>query len=234
MVQAGKARVFSDDAKEETELRIRQKSLYSLGSRKNDSSTGAVEFGQQSGFVPPAQSGLQDTSKVPIDGGQMEGALGFTLNLAELNVGTGLLDIARDVSQNLFKVVPNDVIVSLSAGVTSNLETIEFAKFEGHRLRLYGIQGNTVTIIHTAIGTANAIKCPTDVNFVWLDDEVIDFTFNVVTGQWHLMTGVGPSGGGGAFANQTLSNLTVGLVGVNTVLEPDTTASHSLGTTGLR
>lgn len=232
MVQAGKARIFADE--DTTDLRISQETLYSLGSRKNDSSTGAVQFGQQSGFVPPAQSGLQDMSKLPIDGGQMEGALGFTLKLAELDVGTGILDIARDVSQNLFKVVPNDVIVSLSAGVTSNLEFIEFAKFEGHRLRLYGIQGNTITIIHTAIGTANAIKCPTDVNFVWLDDEIIDFTFNVISGQWHLMTGVGPSGGGGAFANQTLSNLTPNLVRVNTDLEPDTTATHQLGTTTLR
>ncbi len=232
MVQAGKARVFADE--NPTELRIRQEALFSLGSRKNDSSTGAVQFGQQSGFVPPAQSGLQDTSKVAIDGSQMEGALGFSIKLAELNVATATLPIFEDTSQNLFKVVPNDLIVSLSAGVTSNLELIEFAKFPGHRLRLYGIQGNTITIIHTAIGTPNAIKCPTDVNFVWLDDEILDFTFNTITGQWHLMTGVGPSGGGGAFANQTLSNLTPNLVRVNTDLEPDTTATHQLGTTALR
>ncbi|MCH7589531.1 hypothetical protein IIB34_00660 [PVC group bacterium] len=232
MVQAGKARVFEDE--NPTDLRIRQEELYSLGSRKNDSSTGAVQFGGQSGFVPPAQSGLQDTSKVAINGSQMEGVLGFTLRIAKLDVGTGILDIARNFAGNLFNVAPGDLTVALSAGFTSNLEIIQFAKFEGHRLRLYGINGNTITIIHTAIGTFNAIKCPTDVNFVWVDDEIIDFTFNVVTGQWHLMTGVGPSGGGGAFANQTLSNLTPNLVRVNTDLEPDTTATHSLGTTPLR
>ncbi len=232
MVQAGKARVFEDE--NPTELRIKQEELYSLGSRKNDSSTGAVQFGGQSGFVPPAQSGLQDTSKVAINGSQMEGVLGFTLRIAKLDVGTGILDIARNFAGNLFNVAPGDLTVALSAGFTSNLEFIQFAKFEGHRLRLYGIVGNTITVIHTGIGTFNAIKCPTDVNFVWVDDEIIDFVFNVVTGQWHLMTGVGPSGGGGAFANQTLSNLTPNLVRVNTDLEPDTTATHSLGTTPLR
>jgi len=167
MVQAGKARIFADE--DVTDLRIKQEELYSIGGRKNDSSTGAVQFGQQSGFVPPAQSGLQDTSKVAIDGSQMEGVLGFTLKIAKLDVGTGILDIARDFAGNLFKVPPGDLTVALSAGVTSNLEFIQFAKFEGHRLRLYGIPGNTTTVIHTGIGTFNAIKCPTDVNFVWVD-----------------------------------------------------------------
>jgi len=234
MVTGGKARIFADTNQDEVTIRRTQEALFSLGSRKNDSSTGAVQFGGQSGFVPPAQSGLQDTSKVEINGSQMEGPLGFSLKLCELNVATNTLDIARNTAGFLFKDVANDAIVRLSAGVTANLEFIEFAKFPGHRLRLYGIIGNTITIIHTAIGTPNAIKCPTDVNFVWLDDEILDFTYNVISGQWHLMTGVGPSGGGGAFANQTLSNLTPNLVRVNTDLEPDTTATHLLGTLSLK
>lgn len=233
MVFAGKARRFAQEDDFFTQNRRRGETFWAL-SQGNDSQVGAQQFSAQEGFTPITQSGLQDTTKVLVGGSQWSGGMGAVLRICELDTATNTLDITKDASGNIYPQVPGDVIVVLDAGVTANLEFIEFPKFGGHKLRLFGTQGNTTTVIHTGGATANAIKCPSDANFTWNDDEVLDFVFNVVSGQWHLMTGAGPAGGGGAFANQTLSNLTVGLVAVNTDLNPGVDNLHDLGTGALR
>jgi hypothetical protein len=196
---AGKARRLGKD----TGLSQKRNkfSLYALG-RQNDSQVGAEQFSSQEGFTPINQTGLQDTSKALGDGSQFGGAIGFKFRLCELDSDTSTVDITKAVaSGDVFDTAPGDcsALITGSGGgaMISDLEFINFPKWQGHRLSIYLNDGQTVTVKHTVGATIYAIKTPTEADVVFTTaEQVISFAWSVTLGQWLLLTSAG--GGGGA------------------------------------
>lgn len=174
--------------------------LYGLG-RQNDSQVGAEQFSSQEGFTPINQTGLQDTSKALGDGSQFGGAIGFKFRLCELDSDTSTVDITKAVaSGDVFDTAPGDcsalITGSGSGTMTSDLEFINFPKWQGHRLSIYLNDGQTVTVKHTVGATIYAIKTPTEADVVFTTaEQVISFAWSVTLGQWLLLTSSGGGGG---------------------------------------
>ena len=176
--------------------------LYGLG-RNNDSQIGGEQFSSQEGFTPINQTGLQDVSKALASGSQLSGALGFNFRLCELDSDTSTLDITKEVvSNDVFDTPPGDcnaTITGSGAGSqTSDIEFINFPRWQGHRLSVYLNDAQTITVKHTAGATNYAIKTPTEADVVFTTAErVIEFAWSITLGQWLLISEAAGTGGGG-------------------------------------
>ena len=192
----GKARRFGSTGASHNSAMRNQDALYSLG-RGNDAQVAGLQFGAQEGFTPIAQTGLQDTSKAFGTGQQFVGGIGFNRQLCELDEATGLLDITEEaVSGDGFDTPPGDcsMVVIGGDGLTSDLTTIEFPKFQGHRLCIFLNVLQTITVKHEATALVYAIKTPTNSDVVFTGaSQAIQLVWSVVLGQWLLVT----SGAGG-------------------------------------
>jgi len=196
---AGKARRFGSTGASHNSAMRNQDALYSLG-RGNDAQIAGLQFGAQEGFTPIAQTGLQDTSKAVGTGHQFVGGIGFNRQLCELDEASGLLNISDEaVSGDGFDTPPGDcsMVVIGGDGLTSDLATIEFPKFQGHRLCLFLNVLQTITVKHEATALVYAIKTPTNADVVFSGaTQAIQLVWSTVLGQWLLVTGT--SGGASA------------------------------------
>lgn len=188
---AGKARRFGSPSASHTARIRNQDALYGL-ERGNDAQIGGQQFGSQEGFTPIAQTGLQDTSKAFGSGQQFTGGIGFNRQICELTESSGLLDITEEaVSNDLFDVPPGDCSIQVIGGdgLTSDLTTIQFPKFQGHRLCIFLNVLQTITVKHTAGATVYAIKTPNNRDVVFSGaTQAIQLVWSVVLGQWLLTT----------------------------------------------
>jgi len=190
----GKARVFGSYVEEEIGLLRNKVAGYGLD-RNPPNQVGTTFLTSQVGLTPIEQSGLQiDRTKMPRAGGVFSGSVGFEVGTTRLDTGTNEIDLLKNSTGGENEKLFGDFVVILSSGTTGTLTSIIGASKDGMRIRLYGIQGNTITITHTAAATANTITCPNDQNFTWSDDEVVDIVYDITSAKWIL---IGGGGGGG-------------------------------------
>jgi len=190
----GKAKIFSDDAREAVYQKEFDNEIYNY-SQQNTYNLGSTHFSDQSGIGNFLQSG-RDQRNVTVKGSLIQGNFGFLLQTAKLDVGTFTIDLNNDSAGVVLSVIPTDRIVTLSSGTTSDLTTITGAQRQGQRLRLYNISTNTITIKHTAAATVNTIRTPTATDLTFPGNAVIDFTFDITTAQWRVVGNTGSGGGG--------------------------------------
>ncbi len=212
----GKARIFSDAAKESVYQKEFDDELYNTAAQQNSYNLGSVHFSDQSGIGNFTQAGT-DQRKANLDGALYTGNIGFNLQTAVLDIATNTIDLLEDGSSNALSTVSTDRIVSLSSGTTADLITILGAQRPGQRLTLYNILGNTITIKHTAAATDNTILTPDTNDFTFENNMAINLVFDITTAKWRLVVGAGTGGttGTGTFVSVGLSidqttNLTVG------------------------
>ena len=207
----GKARSFStsdDDAVLQTQS---DNENYAVAAQQNAQNLGSVHFSDNSGYGNFKQSG-RDQRNASLEGALFRGNLGFNLQTAVLDVGTETLDILEDGSSNPLNVISVDKVVTISAGLTANLTTILGAQRPGQRLLLYGIQGNTITIKHTAAATPNTILTPDATDFNLSDTNVALLVYDITTAKWRVLSG-GGSGGGGLTDPIILNENDLGTIG---------------------
>jgi len=191
---AGKARVFKNSESPSANKRNKF-ALYALG-RGNDNQTGSYQFSSQEGFTPINQTGLEDSTKALTTGSQFSGGWGFKLRGCDLTAG--VLDITADGSSgDFFENPPGDIF--FIGPVASDLEFINFPKFQGHRLSIFVNAAQTLTIKNTAAATVYAIKTGTGADLVigGGEETIVEFVWSITLGQWLVMA---TGGGGGAAA----------------------------------
>lgn len=206
----GKARSFSDEAKEANYEKQFGNEVYSAGAQQNSYNLGSVHFSDQSGIANISQAGT-DQRKASLQGALYRGNVGFDLQTALLDVGTKTIDLNNDATGTVLDVISTDRFVVLSAGTVSELEIITGAQRPGQRLRLYNTISNTISIKHTAAATPNTIRTPDGNDVEFAGNAALDFTFDITTSQWRVVGGPGGNGGGGSDGTGTFisSNLSV-------------------------
>ncbi len=205
----GKARSFSDSAKESVYQKEFDDEVYSAATQQNSYNLGSVHFSDQSGIANISQAG-SDQRKANLEGALFRGNIGFNLQTAVLDVGTETLNILEDESSNPLNVISVDKRVTLSAGLTGDLTTILGSQRPGQRLLLYGIQGNTITIKNTAAATPNTILTPDATDFTLTDTNVALLVYDITTTKWRVLSG---GGGGGAIDPIILNEVDLGTIG---------------------
>ena len=191
----GKAKTFSDDAKDSVYQKEADNELFSTA-QQNSYNLGSTHFSDQSGIGNFSQAG-GDQRKANLKGVLFRGNVGFDLQTVLLDVGTEVIDLNNDSAGVALSVISTDRFVTLSAGSTSDLTTITGAQRPGQRLRLYNTTTNTITIKHTAAATVNTIRTPTATDLNFPGNAVIDFTFDTTSAQWRVVGNTGSGGGGG-------------------------------------
>lgn len=190
----GKARTFSDPARDSVYQKEYDNEVYSTAAQQNSYNLGSTHFSDQSGIGNFTQAG-SDQRKASIKGALFQGNIGFNQQTAVLDVPSTTIDLLEDGSSAALALVSTDRLVSLSTGTVSDLVTIIGAQRPGQRLFLYGILGNTITIKHTAAATANTILTPDKADFDFSDNIVVELVYDISTSKWRIIGGVG---GGGA------------------------------------
>ena len=195
----GKARGIGSDAADALSAKRNKWAGYAI-ERSAALLEGDLRLGEQSGNSAQQQSGInRDPRMLPREGGQMLGNVGWTLGTARLITGTNDLDLWDDGAGAGVNRVPAMIIVSLDSGTSGTLTTITGKQRDGQRLMCFGIAGNTITITHTAAGTADTITCPNNSNVTWSDDQVVEFVYDITTDKWRLVTEPASGGGGITF-----------------------------------
>jgi len=190
----GKARSFSDASKDALYQQELGDELYSTSAQQNPYNLGSVHFSDQSGIGNFSQAG-SDQRKANLNGALYTGNIGFELQTAVLDITTNTIDLLEDGSSDPLSVVSTDRIVSIFGETEANLITILGVQRQGQRLFLYGIFGNTITIIHTAAATDNTILCPGNTNFTLSDTEVVELVYDITNAKWRIVGGTGTGGG---------------------------------------
>ena len=193
----GKARTFANDSKDAVYQKEFDDEVYASATQQNSYNLGSTQFSDQSGIGNFPQSG-NDQRKADLTGALFRGNIGFELQTVELDVGTSTLDLLLDASGDGVPQISTDRIVSLSSGTTGDLETILGAQRQGHRLTLFGIAGNTITIIHTAAATPNTIVTPDGSDFTFLENMAVSLVYDITLAKWRIVSG-SSSGGGDVF-----------------------------------
>lgn len=191
----GKAKTFSDEKKEAVYQAEIENETYSTAAQQNSYNLGSVHFSDQSGIGNFPQSG-RDQRNAALKGALFRGNVGFDLQTCLLDVGTETIDLNVDSVGTVLDVISTDRFVTLSAGTISDLRTITGAQRPGQRLRLYNTLTNTITIKHTAAATVNTIRTPTGTDITFEGNAVIDFTFDITTAQWRVVSSPGGDGTG--------------------------------------
>ena len=192
----GKARTFSDSARESVYQKEFDDEVYNTAAQQNSYNLGSVHFSDQSGIANITQAGT-DQRKANLKGALYTGNIGFELQTAVLDVGTETIDLLEDATSTALSLVSTDRIVTLSAGTTSDLVTILGAQRPGQRLTLYNILGNTITIKHTSTATDNTILTPDNADFTFTNNMAINLVFDITTTKWRIVGAAAGSGGGG-------------------------------------
>ena len=186
----GKARTFSDAARESIYQKEFDDEVYNTAAQQNSYNLGSVHFSDQSGIANITQAGT-DQRKANLKGALFTGNIGFDLQTAVLDVPTNTIDLLEDGSSNALSLVSTDRIVTLSAGTAADLVTILGSQRAGQRLTLYNILGNTITIKHTAAATDNTILTPDTNDFTFVNNMAINLVFDITTAKWRVVSGVG-------------------------------------------
>lgn len=203
---AGKARSFSDDAKEANYEKQFGNEVYSAGAQQNSYNLGSVHFSDQSGIANISQAGT-DQRKASLQGALYRGNVGFDLQTVELDVPTATIDLNNDATGVVLDVISTDRFVVLSAGTSSELRIITGAQRPGQRLRLYNTLTNTITITHTAAATPDTIRTPDGNSVTFEGNAALDFTYDITTSQWRVVGGPGTGGGVGDTGTYTTADM---------------------------
>jgi len=191
----GKARVFSDSARESVYQKEFDDELYNTASQQGSYNLGSVHFSDQSGIANISQGGA-DQRKANLKGALFTGNIGFSLQTAKLDVATKTINLNNDSAGVALSVISTDRFVTLSTGTTSDLVTITGAQRPGQTLRLYNTLTNTITIKHTAAATVNTIRTPDTNDLTFPGNAVMVFVFDITTAQWRVVGNVGGTGTG--------------------------------------
>jgi len=190
----GKARIFSDSARESVYQKEFDDEVYNMSSQQGSYNLGSVHFSDQSGIANISQGGA-DQRKASLKGALFTGNIGFNLQTVKLDVSTKTINLNNDSSGVALSVISTDRFVTLSTGTSSDLTTITGAQRPGQRLTLYNTLTNTITIKHTAAATVNTIRTPDAGDLTFPGNAVITFVFDITTTQWrvvgNLVTGAG-------------------------------------------
>jgi len=214
----GKARSFSDSSKDTVYQKEFDDEVYAAAAQQNSYNLGSVHFSDQSGIANISQAG-SDQRKANLKGALFQGNIGFNQQTAVLDVPSTTIDLLEDSASVALSLISTDRLVSLSTGTTSDLVTITGAQRPGHRLYLFGILGNTITIKHTVAATANTILTPDEGDFDFSDNMVVELVYDISTSKWRIVSGV--SGGTGAAQTPWLSNIDAAGFSLNNLLSLD-------------
>ena len=190
----GKARTFSDAAREAVYQKEFDDEVYNTAAQQNSYNLGSVHFSDQSGIGNFTQAG-SDQRKASLEGALFTGNIGFDLQTAVLDVGTDTINLLEDSASAALSRVSTDRIVTLSVPTTGNLVTILGAQRPGQRLTLYNTFGNTITIKNTAIATPDTIVTPGAVDFVLSGNGAVTLIFDITLAQWRIEGNLGSGGG---------------------------------------
>jgi len=191
----GKARTFSDAARESIYQKEFDDEVYNTAAQQNSYNLGSVHFSDQSGIANITQAGT-DQRKANLKGALFTGNIGFDLQTARLDVGTDTIDLLEDATSTALSLVSTDRIVTLSAGTTSDLVTILGSQRPGQRLTLYNISGNVITIKHTGAATPDTIRTPDNSDFIMQNTMAINLVYDITTTQWRIVGIAAGSGSG--------------------------------------
>jgi len=221
----GKARSFSDNAKDTVYQKEFDDELYAAATQQNSYNLGSVHFSDQSGIANISQAG-SDQRKANLQGALFRGNVGFELQTVVFNVATNSMDLLSDGSTDVSQV-STDRIVTLSSGTTGNLVTITGSQRPGQRLTLYNIFGNTITLVHTAAATDNTILTPDANNFLLENNMAITLVYDITTTKWRIVGGSVSGGGGngentGTFISAAIAADQTTNIAVNDHIEYDT------------
>lgn len=212
----GSARPFSDADDESVYQTESDNENYAQSSQQNPQGLGGGVFNDQSGYANISQAG-SDQRKADLDGALFRGNIGFKLQSALIDSGTNTLDLLVDQNDDPVTESSTDRIPIISGiGNTVDLITILGSQRPGQRLVLYGIEGNTITIKHTAAATPNTILTPDEEDFILANTAVVLLVYDEILEKWRVLSGAGTGGAGtGTFISAALSadqitSLTVG------------------------
>lgn len=190
----GKARIFSDGAREAVFQKEFDDEIYSAANQQNSYNLGSVHFSDNSGIANITQAGT-DQRKANLKGALFTGNIGFDLQTAVLDVGSETINLLEDATSTALSLVSVDKIVTISAGSTADLTTILGAQRPGQRLTLYSISGNTITIKNTAPATENTVLTPDGLDFTFENTMAINLVYDITTTKWRIVGSTGGSGG---------------------------------------
>lgn len=189
----GKARIFSDGARDAVYQKEADNEVYSAAAQQNSYNLGSTHFSDQSGIGNFTQAGT-DQRKASVKGALFQGNVGFNQQTALLDVSTSTIDLLNDGGGTALSISSTDRFVSLSAGTTADLTTITGVQRPGQRLVLYNTLTNTITIKHTAAATANTIRTPDGNDFTFLPDMAVALVYDITAAQWRIVSGGGSGG----------------------------------------
>ena len=203
----GKARIFSDTARESVFQKEFDDEVYNTATQQNSYNLGSVHFSDQSGIANISQGGA-DQRKASLKGALYTGNIGFVLQTVKLDVATSTINLNNDSAGVALSVISTDRFVTLSTGTTSDLTTITGAQRPGHRLRLYNTLTNTITVKHTAAATVNTIRTPDAADLTFPGNGILDLTFDTTTAQWRVVSNIGGSSGLSEPISLTINTIT--------------------------
>ena len=185
----GKARTFSDAARESVYQKEFDDELYNTAAQQNSYNLGSVHFSDQSGIANITQAG-SDQRKANLKGAQFTGNIGFALNIVSLNTTTDTINLLEDSTGSPVSLIAGASIVTISGGgTTADLITILGRQRLGQRLSLTNISTQTITIKHTATATPDTILTPDGQDFIFNGNMEIDFHYDDTTSKWRIVSG---------------------------------------------
>lgn len=203
----GKARIFSDTARESVYQKEFDDEVYNTATQQGSYNLGSVHFSDQSGIANISQGGA-DQRKASLKGALYTGNIGYTLQTVKLDVATSTINLNNDSAGVALSVISTDRFVTLSTGSTSDLTTITGAQRPGQRLRLYNTLTNTITVKHTAAATVNTIRTPDAADLTFPGNGILDLTFDITTAQWRIVSNIGGSSGLSEPISLTINTIT--------------------------
>lgn len=222
----GKARIFSDGAREAVFQKEFDDELYSAATQQNSYNLGSVHFSDNSGIANITQAGT-DQRKANLKGALFTGNIGFDLQTVQLDVGSETINLLEDATSTALSVVSVDKIVTISAGSSADLTTILGAQRPGQRLTLYSISGNTITIKNTAAATENTILTPDGLDFTFVNTMAINLVYDITTTKWRI---VGSTGGGSGGLTEpiilTVNEITPQTIPTDTIIDWSLNPNH--------
>jgi hypothetical protein len=104
----GKARTFSDSAREAVYQKEFDDEIYTSANQQNSYNLGSVHFSDQSGIANITQAG-SDQRKASLEGALFRGNIGFESETAVLDVGSDTIDLLEDASSVAIPRIPVEI-----------------------------------------------------------------------------------------------------------------------------